>query len=442
MLSWKLKTKISLFIIFATILPLSVGALYLLWSFTRISAETGEKELAHTTVLVEQMALRNVQSKAQVYDLVFKDLILDLEGIRATPSQEGIEQFLKNYYYQHSFIARAYFIETTGALTAMSAVGVEKGMLLVPTLNIQRFASENTSTGLWVGPYAGEAEQPRVFTYFLPLYEEDKFVGAAAFDVTADTLLKSIVQLDLASSSYTFILRNDGRIVSSSDKKILSDFQIDAANDTNISQSKIMSEASMKSQLSKKEGFFILPAQDKKDQKIVIFSSIPSFESRVFIVSPLSEIVQIQKEKADEIQGTISRIGLWSFVSIVLLAVFLSLISFYFAQKVIIGPLVRLRSGIEGLKNTHFNTQIPVSGHDEIGELSNDFNRMAKELKSSYDSLEQKVMERTQELRNKIGEIEQLNEHMINRELKMIELKKKIKDVPVCRVEEDQEPTS
>lgn len=54
---------------------------------------------------------------------------------------------------------------------------------------------------------------------------------------------------------------------------------------------------------------------------------------------------------------------------------------------------------------------------------------LEEKLKEYTEGLEGKVAERTQELNNRLKELELLNKSMVGRELKMVELKKEIKDL-------------
>src|SRR3989339_340648 len=78
------------------------------------------------------------------------------------------------------------------------------------------------------------------------------------------------------------------------------------------------------------------------------------------------------------------------------------------------------------ISNNHSN--------DEIGQLTEAFNNMLQKIKKSQidleksnHNLEKRVQERTLELERKIEEMKKFSEIIVNRELKMIELKKQIK---------------
>jgi HAMP domain-containing protein len=61
-------------------------------------------------------------------------------------------------------------------------------------------------------------------------------------------------------------------------------------------------------------------------------------------------------------------------------------------------PIVRLREGVIQLGSGHLTHQVTVETDDEIGDLARQFNQMAEQLHTSYNELEHKVAEKTQDL--------------------------------------------
>jgi len=80
----------------------------------------------------------------------------------------------------------------------------------------------------------------------------------------------------------------------------------------------------------------------------------------------------------------------------------------------------------------NLNEKIDVKSKDEISELALSINKMVKDLKESTISkkeLEKQVKDKTKELQLKVDELEKFNKLTVGRELKMIELKKRIKEL-------------
>ncbi len=83
-------------------------------------------------------------------------------------------------------------------------------------------------------------------------------------------------------------------------------------------------------------------------------------------------------------------------------------------------PLSDLTQAAEDISAGNLKTRVEIRSEDEIGKLAEAFNEMINQLVSSREHVEEQVKERTEEL-------EKLNQSMVGRELKMVELKKEIK---------------
>ena len=69
----------------------------------------------------------------------------------------------------------------------------------------------------------------------------------------------------------------------------------------------------------------------------------------------------------------------------------------WFSKK-ITGPIRELHRGAEIIGSGNLDYRVEINTRDEIESLADEFNRMAKELKVSYSTLEQRVAQRTEEL--------------------------------------------
>jgi len=83
-------------------------------------------------------------------------------------------------------------------------------------------------------------------------------------------------------------------------------------------------------------------------------------------------------------------------------------------------PLAKLKEFSLSLSQGHLDQQIKITTGDELEDLAKVLNSMAKNLKTSRMDIEKKIKDRT-------AQLEKLNQAMVGRELKMVELKKKIR---------------
>ena len=70
----------------------------------------------------------------------------------------------------------------------------------------------------------------------------------------------------------------------------------------------------------------------------------------------------------------------------------------YLAFLVIIGPVQRLREGMERMAAADFNVRLAPGGRDEFGQLADGFNTMADRLRDLYENLETRVRDKTRSL--------------------------------------------
>lgn len=134
-----------------------------------------------------------------------------------------------------------------------------------------------------------------------------------------------------------------------------------------------------------------------------------------------------------------------SAIFIVVLVIFL---------RIVVVPMNKLTIACEQIKKGNLDIQIDNNNQTEIGELISTFNSMVSELRKSraaaeeakdileikvrartrqlkeiIDGQEETIKSRTKELAEQIKELERFRRLTIDRELKMIQLKQKIKDL-------------
>lgn len=67
-------------------------------------------------------------------------------------------------------------------------------------------------------------------------------------------------------------------------------------------------------------------------------------------------------------------------------------------HRSVMGPVRRVASGVRQIATGRFDLRLPTRGHDELVELATDFNHMTGQLDELYQSLEQKVAQKSREL--------------------------------------------
>ncbi len=96
----------------------------------------------------------------------------------------------------------------------------------------------------------------------------------------------------------------------------------------------------------------------------------------------------------------------------VILCTAILLTSVFITRRYIFQPLIRLENHAELIAGGDLETHIEPNGNDEFAQLASAFNIMADQLKISFQTLEQKVQERTADLYQAKTEAEKLNLHL------------------------------
>ncbi len=118
-----------------------------------------------------------------------------------------------------------------------------------------------------------------------------------------------------------------------------------------------------------------------------------------------------------------------TFIIIIIVLTILSLLFSIAISRSISKPIIKLKEIACKIDEGKLDTKIKIETNDETGELASSFNKMVQNLKIQQENLENLVAERTKELETKIDELQRYEKVTIDRELKMIELKKQMQEL-------------
>ncbi|NTU69560.1 HAMP domain-containing protein [bacterium] len=157
------------------------------------------------------------------------------------------------------------------------------------------------------------------------------------------------------------------------------------------------------------EKIFEIYDESDKERELVAVDNI--FNGRLFFV--------IEKEEEEIIEAA-TRVSyvLASFVGLTML---LASLLIFINVKRLLKPLKEIIIASSEIEKGNYDIDISYDSSDELGTLSKSIRSMAGSIKDYNQNLENKINEKTYKL-------ERINKMMIGRELKMIELKNKIKE--------------
>lgn len=135
----------------------------------------------------------------------------------------------------------------------------------------------------------------------------------------------------------------------------------------------------------------------------------------------------------DSLEETISKNQRWFLLTISLATILIIGALFISIRILIVGPVKKLRDGMNIIAAGNLDYRIEIKRKDEMGDLAIGFNEMAQKLKEKTKDLErektgleEKVRERTKELQERIDELEKFRKLIVGRELKMRSLKQEL----------------
>lgn len=127
-------------------------------------------------------------------------------------------------------------------------------------------------------------------------------------------------------------------------------------------------------------------------------AAIPLMKWYVFFERPLTKALE-------PVYNMLIRIG-----GLLAFGMVLAILTGMVLARQMVVPIRALQDGARQFEASDFNHRIDVRSGDEIEALANQFNRMADQLQDSYSRLEQKVEERTRDLKQSVRELKALEE--------------------------------
>jgi len=271
----------------------------------------------------------------------------------------------------------------------------------------------------WSEPYYDEGAGNAVMsTYSVPIYKEEngrkKITAILTADVSLDWLQDAMDSIKICETGYGYIISSNGTIVTHPKREMIMNETIFSISDSQ--KSPLLREVG-KNMIRGESSFAEFEYHNVNTGKLswLAYAPIPTNGWSVGIVFPVDEFM------ADVNKLTMNLVALCviglSFVLFVIILI----------ARSITGPLRTLTNAAGNFAQGDFNVQLPhITSHDEIGRLNdsfiymqkalastiNDLKEASEKLKASYDkleeynrTLEQKVDERTSELRKKNDEL-------------------------------------
>lgn len=273
-----------------------------------------------------------------------------------------------------------------------------------------------------------------VLTY--PIFEKFKdknspLIGFAEYWIDWTVFSQKLSDYNFYSDEHNFLVNNDGIVISDSDNKHL------GLNVYEINQGM----ESLKEEIGRKKSAYSKFIKNNQEYYI-FYNIIPDTGLSLFSIVPGKSFTKLAEDEKNHAISHIKEISAGNLAIIGIILIFIFIASFYFLT-IVIKPLKNLNEAAMKISQGDLNVKIEKKSKDEIGILAENFNQMAEQLKKTRDqvdaysrNLENEVKARTKELESskkkmedKLYELEIYSKATTERELKMIELKRQIKEL-------------
>lgn len=121
-------------------------------------------------------------------------------------------------------------------------------------------------------------------------------------------------------------------------------------------------------------------------------------------VSDIDHLVQLIENDSE---SRMSWLRAWQ-LALVALALVGTVAMIYLMFLLIIQPVTRLKEGMQKMNEKDLGIRLPVESDDEFGQLTLGFNQMADRLQTAYQNMENRVKQKTVELKDQNRELELL----------------------------------
>jgi serine phosphatase RsbU (regulator of sigma subunit)/HAMP domain-containing protein len=227
-----------------------------------------------------------------------------------------------------------------------------------------------------------------IVTISKAIYRSGKQIGVIAADISLKDVTKTVLDFSFGQKSYAFLLDSDGDIITHPHKEFLATIgglnNIDTVSGADYSEIKKAVENSR--DLAAKN----LRVKDYDGVKRnVVLSKIASSG---WILGIATDTVEYSKPLSMLLYGFAASM----FVSLLIgIGIMLRLV------KGMTLPISMLHATVKLFSANDMNARVNLKSDDEIGELATSFNKMADTIQEHSLFLEQKVAERTSELKEK-----------------------------------------
>ena len=345
----KIKRKMSLFFIFALIVPVTIMLMILLNQNVTNIREVNKNEVEKTVGLVNKITKQELEKGFISLDYL-KNIFLNEEG------SYNLNNTLYNIRRNSASFMRVYILnEESGQVEVYPKDG---------KVNRDSFASEwykkARSQNKLIYPNTGN-EKGYVVTVSKSLVRNGKVIGVVAVDIDLELVFAELQNRKSKALSDYVILDNEGGVIFPRKTNLSAEFISELVNNDSV--------------VGRTETF------ENNNKEIVSYYK-EKVEGTTWVLAGTSSL------SALKVTYNTSRNVLY--VSLAIIG-FLSIFSVFVFDNIMINPLVQVKEKFRQASTGNFGTRIFVDSNDEIGDLALEFNTLMKKINNKFRTIEEGI---------------------------------------------------
>jgi len=202
--------------------------------------------------------------------------------------------------------------------------------------------------------------------------------GVTVAEVNLKFVWEVVSRIQIGKAGLAYVVNTDGTLIAHPDISLV------------LKKTDLSSLPQVAGTIREKDEVTSLARNLEDKDVLTAHASIPTLDWTVFVELPLAEAFA-------PLYASMLRIGL-----LLLAGLVLSVLASVYLARVMVTPIRALQQGAARIGTGQLDQRIEVHTGDELEALSEQFNKMAADLKAFYAGLERKVEERTAELKESL----------------------------------------